>query len=249
MDFYQNLTKNPSQFDRAKNHGEHLSELPTVIRDVEALWRVFKAHSRGVRTPSQTVCDNNNFRDSTVKNKKLGIPILAKAGMHRIADLWQGGEEVPCEELMTKGAPVAEYNLIKKCLARDIPRMTASKWEREHNPVPWYNRTGKLAYTVALKSLREGLVKHPKRRKELAEECNINVEDYTMRYTISMKDQTNTRIKEFFFRDANGLLYGRHDMHKFGLVQSASCPLCGEPDQRWTHKICECGKVKQLKRA
>jgi len=100
-----------------------------------------------------------------------------------------------------------------------------------------------------MRALREGLVEHPKRRKELAESCDISVEDYTMRYAISMRDQTNTRIKEFIFRLANGLLYGRHDTYKFGLAQSSSCPLCGESDQRWTHIIYECHKVKELERA
>jgi len=139
MDFYQSLAKFPSRFDRAKNHGERLRELPLVSRDAEAAWRVFKAHSKGVRIPGETVHDNGNFRDGTARNGRLNIPTLAKAGLHRIADLWQEGKMVPWGELAAKGAPAAgmlEYNLLKKCLTRDVPRMTVNKWENKHDPVP-----------------------------------------------------------------------------------------------------------------
>ncbi len=75
----------------------------------------------------------------------------------------------------------------------------------------------------------------------------LREEEMRPRFRNVYRLSNSTKTRSFFLKIYNGLLYGNHDLFKFGFKNSRMCEMCMEEDQTTDHLLFECPKVKDLR--
>ena len=82
---------------------------------------------------------------------------------------------------------------------------------------------------------------------KLCTEYSRDICEMMPRYKNITRLSNSTKTRSFFFKNYCGLLYGNHDLCKFGYKQSKECENCECKDQTIQHILVLCPKTRELR--
>ena len=213
----------------------------------------------------------NKFFSFTVKRKQLMLqgPNLTKKGYTRVGDfIDHDGRIIQAEEAIAAGLPWTIFiewksaiKQIKAAFHRKNINITAGYTERnnisekdaseqtlELRGANYHESLDKLTQRNTLKIVAN-------RRKSLRsphsiKACNEHsqkVDEWNNRYINIIKQSNSTKTRSFLFKNYSGLLYGNHDLYKFGFRNTKDCENCKSEDQTVNHLLLECPKARELR--